>query len=347
MTTAAILPGTAAAVTDALALRMLDPASPAPAPEAPLTTSPQLQAQPTALETALQTAVSRQGGLGSLLADLAIAIEAPDLPAPVQAAAAKLLALLKPLETPPTADQVKQALAQSGLMLEARLAADVTPPDDDLKAALLILRQTLQSTPAASTRADPATPAPAPPYRGGPVQGQAALASTLSADTASDAILQRLAQGAEAALARQTLMQLASAAGGAPGSSAAQTPQWLFEIPFLVPPGAAVAQFEIGRDEDEHASAASGEAEPTTWRARFSLDLAPMGPVHARISLRGGRVRVMLWAERGATAAQLDAQRDALGQALLGDDLIATVAVFPGAPDAPKPAAGKFVDRAL
>jgi hypothetical protein len=72
-----------------------------------------------------------------------------------------------------------------------------------------------------------------------------------------------------------------------------------------------------------------------------------MGPVHARISLRGGRVRVMLWAERGATAAQLDAQRDALTQALLGDELLASVAVFPGAPDAPKPAAGKFVDRAL
>jgi hypothetical protein len=342
MTTAAILPGTAAAVTDALALRMLDPASPAPAPEAPLTTSPQLQAQPTALETALQTAVSRQGGLGSLLADLAIAIEAPDLPAPVQAAAAKVLALQQPLETPPSADQLQQALAQSGLMLEARIAADGAPPDDDLKAALLILLQALESTPAGSTKSGSAAPQPAPPYRGGPVQGQAALASTLSAEAASDAVLQRLAQGASAALARQTLMQLASA----PAAAAAQTPQWLFEIPFVVPPGVAIVQFEIGRDEDEHASTASDEAEPT-WRARFSLDLDAMGPVHARISLRGGRVRVMLWAERGATAAQLDAQRNSLAEALLGDELIASVVVFAGAPDAPKPAAGKFLDRAL
>ena len=240
-------------------------------------------------------------------------------------------------------DDLKQALAQSGLMLEARLAADGAPPDEDLKAALLILRQTLETAPAART--DPAAPQPAPPYRGGPVQAQPAMASSLPADAATDAILQRLLQGVEAALARQTLMQLASAPGAA-GSPAAQTPQWLFEIPFMVPPGAAIAQLEIGRDEDEHGSAASDEAEPT-WRARFSLDLDPMGPVHARISLRGSRVRVTLWAERGATAGQLDAQRDALARALLGDDLVASVAVFPGAPDTPRPAAGKFVDRAL
>src|SRR6202012_3867632 len=101
----------------------------------------------------------------------------------------------------------------------------------------------------------------------------------------------------------QTLMQAAST----PSSAAAQTPQWLFEIPFVVPPGAAIAQFEIGRDEEDPAAPASDEAEPT-WRARFSLDLDPMGPVHARISLRGGRIRVSLWAERGATAAQLAAQ---------------------------------------
>jgi len=345
MTTAAISPGSAAAaVVDALALRLLDPAGPAPtaAPEAPVATSPQLQAQPTALETALQTAVSRQGGLGSLLADLAVALAAPDLPAPAQAAAAKVLALQQPLDTPPSAGQLQQALAQSGLMLEARIAADGAPPDDDLKAALLILLQALESTPAGSPKAGLGASQPAPPYRGGPVQGQAVLASALLADAASDAILQRLAQGASAALARQTLMQLASA----PAAAAAQTPQWLFEIPFVVPPGAAIAQFEIGRDEDEPASTASDEAEPT-WRARFSLDLDPMGPVHARISLCGGRVRVMLWAKRGATAAQLEAQRNALAQALLGDDLIASVAVFAGAPDAPKPTAGKFVDRAL
>jgi Flagellar hook-length control protein FliK len=345
MTTAPMSP-TAGAIVDALALRMLDAASPAPLslPEPTAGPAPQPLARPSPLDSALQAAASRQGGLGSLLADLMVAMQAPDLPAPVAMAAAKVLALQQPAATAPGADDLKQALAQSGLMLEARLAADGAPPDEDLKAALLILRQTLETAPAAA-RTDPAAPQPAPPYRGGPVQAQPAMASSLPADAATDAILQRLLQGVEAALARQTLMQLASVPGAA-GSPAAQTPQWLFEIPFMVPPGAAIAQLEIGRDEDEHGSAASDEAEPT-WRARFSLDLDPMGPVHARISLRGGRVRVTLWAERGATAAQLDAQRDALAQALLGDDLVASVAVFPGAPDTPRPAAGKFMDRAL
>ncbi len=52
------------------------------------------------------------------------------------------------------------------------------------------------------------------------------------------------------------------------------------------------------------------------WRARFSLDVEPAGPVHALVSLTGEKTSVRMWAERPATAAQLRAGASQLSQAL-------------------------------
>ena len=49
------------------------------------------------------------------------------------------------------------------------------------------------------------------------------------------------------------------------------------------------------------------EAAKRMWRARFSLDVEPAGPVHALVSLSGEKTSVRMWAERPATAAQLRA----------------------------------------
>ena len=47
----------------------------------------------------------------------------------------------------------------------------------------------------------------------------------------------------------------------------------------------AVAQFEIARDGAGTETAAAQRI----WRARFSLDVEPNGPVHALVTLSGGR----------------------------------------------------------
>ncbi len=60
-------------------------------------------------------------------------------------------------------------------------------------------------------------------------------------------------------------------------------PRWNFEIPFATPQGTAMAQFEISRDGGGN----EVEAAKRVWRARFSLDVEPAGPVHALISLSG------------------------------------------------------------
>jgi hypothetical protein len=77
------------------------------------------------------------------------------------------------------------------------------------------------------------------------------------------------------------------------------TPRWNFEIPFVTPQGTAMAQFEISRDGGGNEEV---EAAKRVWRARFSLDVEPAGPVHALMSLVGDKTSVRMWAERPATA---------------------------------------------
>ena len=86
--------------------------------------------------------------------------------------------------------------------------------------------------------------------------------------------------------------------------------RWNFEVPFATPQGTAIAQFEVSRD----GSAVKADPQARIWRARFSLDVEPMGPVHAMIALAGARASVTLWAARAATAAQLNEQRRYAGR---------------------------------
>lgn len=300
----------------------------------------------TALDAAVQAAASRQGGLATLMTNLEVALQTPGVPAPVLTAATQALGLRLPLDPPPTGADLRQALARSGLFLEAQLAASEALVGPDLKAALLSLDQTLQAwLGAAPARAATAAPPPAPPYRGGPVRGQPPAPSSLPPDTPLEAVGARLTQETGGALARQLLLQAAALPDQArPSDPLAQGPQWLFELPLMTPQGAAVAQFEIARDGGR--AAGGGEDQPV-WRARFSLHLEPMGPVHAKIALSGDRVRVSLWAEVGETADRLAAQSADLSKALLDDGLAAQVSVAPGAPSAAAAPAGRLVDRAL
>jgi hypothetical protein len=83
-----------------------------------------------------------------------------------------------------------------------------------------------------------------------------------------------------------------------------------------------------------------------TWRARFSLDVEPMGPVHAQVALTGDRARVSLWAERPAAMARLRTGEDRLGSALREAALEPEIAFHTGQPRAPAAAPGQFLDQA-
>jgi hypothetical protein len=123
-------------------------------------------------------------------------------------------------------------------------------------------------------------------------------------------------------------------------------PRWNFEIPFATPQGTAMAQFEISRDGGSEGV----EAAKRVWRARFSLDVEPAGPVHALISLQGDKTSVRIWAERFATAEHLRAGASELSQALSRAELQpGDIVIRDGAPPQAAPAAraGHFLDRAL
>jgi Flagellar hook-length control protein FliK len=372
-------------------------------PLAPVPPSNPVAVATVALAAAVQSSAARQNGLAPLLADAEVATNLVGLPEPVRQATERLLALQPALDETTSADSIRQALDRSGLFLEAHLSAaaggdptqarasvrpgGVPMPADDLKAALIVLRNILKtwvgadapgvslpSTPTAGPLKPAAAPldlggppaaadsggkagemasgapaAPPPPYRGAPTSAQPPAPPSISPDMSPRDIGKVLLNETDAALARQTLLQAASlpSHAGAPGpvQHGPSGPQWHFEVPFATPQGSTIAQFEIARD-GHHAAA---EGIKTAWRARFSLDLDPIGPVHAQIAVTGTRAAVTLWAERPDTSAQLRDSASQLAEALRRAELEpGDVLVRAGTPPRPREGApaGRFLDRA-
>jgi len=317
--------------------------------------------QPSALMAMVGEAATQQDSLAPLLADLAVAVNSPAMPADARATAGQILAAQIPLGADVTAEQLRSAAQGSGVFLEAGLAEAVVNGDEvapanllqDLKALLLQLSSELAPLiegpslprPTAQTAATPGVTAPRsspdqlePPVGGGPTTGQAAVRASLDTQTGADVLVRTLQQEAQGALARVQLSQAASV--GQPG----QTTRWMFEVPIATPAGAGVAQFEISRD-GRGPGAGNGEPEPS-WRARFSVNVAPSGPVHADVMLGNGRARVTLMAEDAGARQALDAHQDELTQALAaehGADV--AVRIIGGAPPRPQQPAGQLVDR--
>lgn len=186
-----------------------------------------------------------------------------------------------------------------------------------------------------------------PPFRGALPSPQAIASPSLAPDTPLAATVHRLLDDTDAAIARQTLLQVASLPDRVDASGHRidpAVPQWNFEIPFATPQGTAMAQFEISRDGGNE----SADPAKRAWRARFSLNVEPAGPVHALITLNGDKTFVRMWAERPATAQQLRAGVGELSQALMRAELKpGDILVRDGTPPQPAPArAGHFLDRA-
>src|SRR6266566_1429640 len=192
------------------------------------------------------------------------------------------------------------------------------------------------------------TNTPPPPFRGALPSAQPIASPSIAADAPLATLAHRLLDDTDAAIARQTLLQVASLPDRTDAAGTrieASMPRWNFEIPFATPQGTAMAQFEIARDGCGN----EAEAAKQVWRARFSLDVEPAGPVHALITFSGERTSVRMWAERPATAVQLRAGAAQLSQALSKAELQpGDIVIRDGTPPASAPApAGHFLDRAL
>jgi flagellar hook-length control protein FliK len=461
----AIVNGASGAATDQVTLTPGAAAlteSPALAPSATATRNLLTPLEQIAVSVASAEAVTKQGSQAPLFANLAAVVTGSDLPVGLKQAVLDVLAQQTPLTPQLGGEDIESAFQKSGLFLEASLASGTTPASGnvpDLKAALLVLRQTLAATVAIETAAPqaalstatlpvipasvseavtsleqavgempqapplspdaetgqaplvprsatvaaavlaeatsqgalprgvsagvalsllqeavqemphaqggtvaatkvavpdahslditPRAPTAPPPFRGALPSPQEIATSSLAPDTPLSQTVHRLLDDTDAAIARQTLLQVASLPDRVDASGHRidpTVPQWSFEVPFATPQGTAMAQFEISRD------GGGNEADPAkkAWRARFSLNVEPAGPVHAMIMLNGDKTFVRMWAERPATAQQLRAGAAELSRALAKADLKpGDIVIRDGTPPQPQPArAGHFLDRA-
>jgi hypothetical protein len=259
---------------------------------------------------------------------------------------------------PPNADAGTRAATTSAILnlLQETLQAI---PQRTGNAAKLVLNEGALPDPLPTANEPQRTPrnddvgtartmTPPPPFRAALPSAQPVMPPSLMPDMPLAAAVHHLLDDTDAAIARQTLLQVASLPDRAdiagPRTDPA-SPRWNFEIPFATPSGTAIAQFEISRD----GTASEIEAAKRVWRARFSLDVEPAGPIHALISLSGDKTSVRMWAERPATATQLRASASQLSQALSRAELQpGDIVIRDGAPLQPSPApAGHFLDRAL
>jgi Flagellar hook-length control protein FliK len=248
--------------------------------------------------------------------------------------------------------------AATGAILNLLQEALQVAPQKAGNAAKLVLDEEVQLDPYPSTNGPQSAPrndvvtarttTPPPPFRGALPSAQPVVPPSLAPDTPLAVTAHHLLDDTDAAIARQTLLQVASLPDRADIAGARidpAAPRWSFEIPFATPAGTAIAQFEISRD----GSGSAADAAKRVWRARFSLDVEPAGPVHALISLSGDKTSVRMWAERPATATQLRAGVSQLSQALSRAELQpGDMVIRQGAPTQSAPApAGHFLDRAL
>lgn len=312
--------------------------APAQAPSAPAEVSGAALLQ-TVLAAARLNAATTQNGLATLMANVLRASSAGTLPPDVQSAVQQLIGRHLPTDKAPDATAVKNALQSSGLFTESKLAAGETPAD--LKSSLGQLAQAaerwLAKTPA-QNQPQTQTPVPnvPPPVRGAHPAAQSPASPTLppNADPALTAKL--LADGSNAALARQELLQMASL----PDPEKPGETRWIFDVPLMTPQGAAVAQLIVTRDS----KSTSVDAPEPVWRIGLAIDIEPLGPVRANLALSGGHAWVTIGADRPESLNKLSSNSswltDALAAVTLESDIAFQRATGPARPS------GQLVDHA-
>lgn len=305
------------------------------------------------LAQAWRQVLPREGDVQPLLNRLTDFLQSPgstnnrDLPPPVAQSLRTLAETIPTLEKLLTAGGLRQAVTDSGIFLEARLAAALAPGtapavQGDLKAGLLQLVAALRAAmpnpqPAPATGGEPTPPsAPITVARNTAVPVPSALA-----EPAPNPLLAPLLHQADAALAHIEQRQLASLSDTAPG-----TTPWVVSLPARQ--GAESPVLELRIEQDDHHTANGAAAR--TWSVWLDFEFGDLGAVRAHISLRDESVSVGLWAEHSATAglfnqhlAELDG---ALHRAGLDTHGLHCETGAPLTPDPPTGPAGLLDERA-
>ncbi|MFP4682737.1 MAG: flagellar hook-length control protein FliK [Ectothiorhodospira sp.] len=232
------------------------------------------------------------------------------LPPAVRQAMESLWQALPRAEGVTTGSGLRQALLESGLFLEPRLAraagsngtrndAPISPVARDLKGQLLSLAQQLRSLPLPARGAGDAAPTPQeppPPLREGqPVpQGR-----DQGIPPRPEQWLLTLRQQVEGSLARLVMHQLASTEKP---DEAGQSPRWFLELPLKGEDGVDVVHMRLDREGGRRGEQDDPER---PWRADLALDLPGLGPLRVRVVVRGDQVSTQFWAGEAEASERL------------------------------------------
>lgn len=274
-------------------------------------------------ENALRQFLPKQQELSSLVNQLAnLGKNQAALPADIQQLARNLLESLPDKNTLADAQGLKQAIRDSGLFLESKLAqlaqtdaqigGDAIDPTliNDLKAKLLVLADALTSgSHSSATEQAAATPDQQRLMNTHLPDGDAASVAKNTQtlphrdnlvslpNAGAEQSLKDLSDQTEGALAKLVLNQLSSL----PQPDANQQ-VWRLDIPFTLAGQPESAKLEIEREAQEDGSQASTNPENAPWTVTVEVNPPGLGKLGGKITLHQGAVNAFFWSDTPATA---------------------------------------------
>lgn len=139
---------------------------------------------------------------------------------------------------------------------------------------------------------------PAPPMRGQAPLPQAAVQATLQALDPATTLRAELQAQAEAAVARMQLTQLASLPQDKDSGL-----EWLFDLPIRRGENTDAWSLQVRRDGGQGKDEAN---RAPSWTVQLAFDLPGLGPMQARVMLRGEQISTWFWATQAQTVPFLD-----------------------------------------
>ncbi|MEO8646451.1 flagellar hook-length control protein FliK [Pseudomonas sp.] len=283
---------------------------------------------------------SRQGSLDGLLKLLQNLPSSNQTSSDLRAAVDKLLAGVPDVQQLSTPKGLAQALANSGLFLEAKLLSGQSPTlAPDMKGDLLKLiaqltpaNTNLNAIIAANTLAQvmPNFVRSALGMLGQvsakPQPTSFPLPERLLQSMDGEGDLEHLLRLAAAAVSRLQSHQLSSLEQTGVTDDGRLMSTWQLEIPMrnlqdIVPLQVKFQREEAPEKDQPHERRDEREPKQPLWRVDLAFDMEPLGPLQIQAQLIKGSLSSQLWAERPYTASLIESNLAGLRQRLLASGL--------------------------
>lgn len=275
-----------------------------------------------AITQALRATLPQQIPLPPLLANLSVLAQknntiAPKLPQPLVEIVRNIVEQLPSTKTINSGEGLKQAVTQSGLFLETKLAQSLLPNQPtaipatpnisiDFKGGLLSLLVSLftltKATPGANPPRAANMRAPFLPHLH--LQAQPATQPSLTQQMNLQQTLLELLRNVEGGLARLQLSQLISS-----GTEEDGRRLWALELPVRNGENIDLIQLRIQKEKEGRE-----KKKNALWTVNLAFDLAGLGPIQVRVMLTNGTINTTFWSEKTQTTELINDHLDILHQ---------------------------------